>query len=376
VGADLVVLEGYASQPYVFANTFRVKQLFDEYGYERVLYVDGDILIAPGCVNFFELVPEDHVAILSEGTIYDYWMLAHYRHEALELLRSQGLEADEAAVPPPHNAGFYLMPRAYKDALTPPAQPFPLCYRNGATVEQTWFSLMLRRLKAPLHLLKFPEQHWLWYLDQKEQLADKAMVLHFCGLHDPGDKRYRRLLHHASRMEDGERTQAAPSSRPAPRVSAFDSQMTLDHAAPAGLKMRDVFTVSSHQYGWSVAVKALSVLSHPEGVLFDGFVERSFLWDLDKQRELGKIPYREPWIGFLHHPPGVPPFPSIAKHRIQHLTDEPAGVAAEPRVVPGPLLPDRLPGRVGEGAVRRRVRGAALPGPGAGDGVLLRQVRQ
>ena len=73
VGADLIVLEGFGSQPYCFANKFRVRQVFEEYGYEFVLFVDADILLKPDCENFFEVVPDGHVGILDEAPFLDYW---------------------------------------------------------------------------------------------------------------------------------------------------------------------------------------------------------------------------------------------------------------------------------------------------------------
>jgi hypothetical protein len=323
VHADLIVLEGYGAQPYLMANKFRVRQVFDEYGYEGVLYVDADILIKHDCLNFFELVPASDVAILDEGPHYDYWMLAHYRHEAAELLKSQGLDPGSSQIPTPKNAGFYLMRREHKDALTPFARPFPLCYRNGATVEQTWFCLMLQRYGVPLFPLACPRHHWLWYLDQSEQSTGQASVLHFCGLHDAGNRRYERLVANAAKF-------AVPSEGPRPAgslccdtVSAFDAQMLLDHPAPPGLSLRNNIVISSHQYGWAVALKALSVLSNPEGVLLDGFIENTFLWRLADNRKAAKIPYREPWVGFVHHPPGIPNWPSIARHKIQDLANVP-----------------------------------------------------
>jgi hypothetical protein len=99
--------------------------------------------------------------------------------------------------------------------------------------------------------------------------------------------------------------------------------MMLDDPAPAGLKMIGVHTIDTHRYGWKVAMKALSVIAHPDGILFDGFVEDTFLWHASKSREVGMIPYREPWIGFIHNPPGVPNWPSIAESRIQNLSRDP-----------------------------------------------------
>ena len=121
------------------------------------------------------------------------------------------------------------------------------------------------------------------------------------------------------RLEVRDRLQSSNNSIGEPLVSRFDSQMLLDHSSPAGLNMRDNFVISSHQYGWEVALKSLSVLSNPEGVLFDGFIENTFLWNLEENRRKGKVPYCEPWVGFVHHPPHVPNWPSIAKHQAPEI---------------------------------------------------------
>jgi len=71
------------------------------------------------------------------------------------------------------------------------------------------------------------------------------MVLHFCGPHT-ANKRYEGLLANASKCEEKKRLQSSNNVIEAPLASTFDSQMLLDHSVPAGLKMRDIFVVSSH----------------------------------------------------------------------------------------------------------------------------------
>ena len=225
VGADFIVLEGYTRQPYPMANKFRVRHVFDEYGYDLVLYVDGDILLRDDCENFFQSVPDGRVAILDETPFYDYWMTARFRHEAAVLMASQGIEPTPEDLPAPKNAGFYLMPRQHCHAIRAFEKPFPLCYRNGATVEQTWFCTMLHRLDVPLHHLKFPEQHWLWYLDQHEASIDRASVLHFCGMTGQDEKRFDRLVAHAEAKQSDE-------PRVLDTLARFDRQMLLDHESP------------------------------------------------------------------------------------------------------------------------------------------------
>jgi tetratricopeptide (TPR) repeat protein len=84
-----------------------------------------------------------------------------------------------------------------------------------------------------------------------------------------------------------------------------------------------------HRSGWKFAIQTLNPLHNPEGVLFDGCLENQFFFQhpkdgyrpqviLDKMRsdgvfealgsseEKGVIPYRRPWVGFLHHPVAMP----------------------------------------------------------------------
>jgi|GEM_PF-539071 len=58
-----------------------------------------------------------------------------------------------------------------------------------------------------------------------------------------------------------------------------------------------------HRSGWSYALESLMPLHAPDGVLVDGFVEKTF-----DARGTHVEPHREPWIGFLHNPPGMPPW--------------------------------------------------------------------
>uniref|UniRef100_B8HPX4 Tetratricopeptide TPR_2 repeat protein n=1 Tax=Cyanothece sp. (strain PCC 7425 / ATCC 29141) TaxID=395961 RepID=B8HPX4_CYAP4 len=84
-----------------------------------------------------------------------------------------------------------------------------------------------------------------------------------------------------------------------------------------------------HRSGWEYAIQSLSSLHNPQGVLFDGCLENNFLFlhnrnskrsprilakmqadgvfeKLATSEEKGIVPYREPWVGFLHNPPSMP----------------------------------------------------------------------
>jgi hypothetical protein len=54
--------------------------------------------------------------------------------------------------------------------------------------------------------------------------------------------------------------------------------------------------------GWAYAVSALQHLHSDNGILFDSFIEKKFVW----AGPAGWPPYRKPWIGVFHNPPYVP----------------------------------------------------------------------
>jgi hypothetical protein len=63
---------------------------------------------------------------------------------------------------------------------------------------------------------------------------------------------------------------------------------------------RSVIGTGEHHSGWPFAVRALRSLHAEDGILFDDFVENTFLWE-DSLRA-----HAQPWVGVFHHPPGVP----------------------------------------------------------------------
>lgn len=61
-----------------------------------------------------------------------------------------------------------------------------------------------------------------------------------------------------------------------------------------------------HRSGWKYAIECLTPLARPDGVLLDTFLEATFGWNVGAMLARGTLPYRDPWIGFLHNPPGIP----------------------------------------------------------------------
>lgn len=56
-----------------------------------------------------------------------------------------------------------------------------------------------------------------------------------------------------------------------------------------------------HRSGWIYAVGSLRPLHTRWGVKLDSFIERTFAWSVGHAP-----PHREPWVGFIHIPAGIP----------------------------------------------------------------------
>ncbi len=72
-----------------------------------------------------------------------------------------------------------------------------------------------------------------------------------------------------------------------------------------GIAIAHQQTFTSHRCGWNYALQSLQPLHNPNGILFDGFLESTFCWgsNLPACRQ---VPYRQPWVGFLHNPQNMP----------------------------------------------------------------------
>ncbi len=75
---------------------------------------------------------------------------------------------------------------------------------------------------------------------------------------------------------------------------------------PPKLSLDRFLTFPHHRSGWAYALEALKPLLTPEGVALDPFIEATFCWDLVKNEQSGKLPYRQDWIAIIHNPPGIP----------------------------------------------------------------------
>ncbi|MGZ8242885.1 tetratricopeptide repeat protein [Methylomagnum sp.] len=115
---------------------------------------------------------------------------------------------------------------------------------------------------------------------------------------------------------------------------------------PGGrLRFASRYERTHHRSGWRYAMEALYPLHHSEGVRFEGFLEDPFGWEHPRSgirpnaellfalrspvfqfrlssEERRIVPYREPWVGFLHNPHQMPDW--------FHPDESPQAILAKP----------------------------------------------
>lgn len=94
-----------------------------------------------------------------------------------------------------------------------------------------------------------------------------------------------------------------------------------------------------HRSGWPFAVRSLQPLCSPDGIFFEDFVERNFLYRRGTRE--GPHVYRKPWIGVFHHSYSAPL--SIAgRDRVQEILQSPQFRESQQHLIAGVALTDRL----------------------------------
>jgi hypothetical protein len=74
------------------------------------------------------------------------------------------------------------------------------------------------------------------------------------------------------------------------------------------LKMGTPIAWEETRSGWNYVMKLLSPFNDESGILFDGTLDQSFGYGWYDKKEKGIIPYKEPWIGFIHSTIDLCPF--------------------------------------------------------------------
>jgi len=72
------------------------------------------------------------------------------------------------------------------------------------------------------------------------------------------------------------------------------------------INLRGQSTYDHYRSGWKYALGLLSDYHREDAVVFDGWIDKTFAWEKNRNSQLRLIPYRQPWVGVFHNPPNIP----------------------------------------------------------------------
>lgn len=182
VGADFDAITG-GGNGYPLWDKFKAADYLDRY--DRVLFLDADVVLAPDTPDVFDIVPEGRlglrddwpylVAADAEGA--RTWM---YR-ETEVIRRASGRPGTQPNTC--YNTGVLVFDRVHRHLFTPPVVPLPAYH----CTEQHWFNLNV--LDAGIKVFELPwELHWHPFADPKRVRTDGVKVWHFAGEPDRAAK--------------------------------------------------------------------------------------------------------------------------------------------------------------------------------------------
>jgi hypothetical protein len=76
----------------------------------------------------------------------------------------------------------------------------------------------------------------------------------------------------------------------------------------SGINIANPTSFKAHRSGWRYAISSMMKYHDPSGILLDDFIDITFGYNYEQNKIDKKIPYKKPWLGFLHHPPNICPW--------------------------------------------------------------------
>ena len=181
IGADFHVIQ-LDDLKYPLSAKFRIADYLDYY--DRLIFLDIDIILAPDCPDLFQIVPAGSVGMHDDGPFVvgnGEWIQTEWD----ELCDSQGIPRISASVC--YNTGVVVCDRSHKGMWQPPAKP----YRVTHCSEQHWVNLNC--IRAGLNVRQLPRVHnWQWWIDREYKNTTDVKVWHFAGASQ--------MLSHAQRV--------------------------------------------------------------------------------------------------------------------------------------------------------------------------------
>ena len=110
IGAQFVVIDEYSSSTPHFEK-FQIYNMLNKYN--RIIYLDTDIIVREDCPNLFEVVPYDKLGVFNEGAFIDRTM------PMVEVAKQYKISIDKWNRQY-YNTGVMVLSRVHKFLFKPP----------------------------------------------------------------------------------------------------------------------------------------------------------------------------------------------------------------------------------------------------------------
>lgn len=140
IGAEFVVINNLRTLPHW--EKFQIFNLLKEY--ERIIYIDTDILVRDDCPDLFEIVPMDKLGIFNEGKY------APRQESLMEAIRSYNEPLKKDWNGTYYNTGVMVLSRFHKQLFKIPNE-----VHNAGMFEQPYLNLRIINDKIPVEELEY-----------------------------------------------------------------------------------------------------------------------------------------------------------------------------------------------------------------------------
>lgn len=171
IGADFVVLDWPGHPDWPMSSKFAIARTLEHY--QRIAYVDVDVLLRDGCVDLFAQCEPHELGIVDELPFVRQRGLpfeTEYRGFRMAMGFSTGTTKWMG------NAGAMVIPASHRELLLPPERPMPISH----CAEQWHTNARLLDSDLPMKLLD-RKANWQWWTDPGFASAPDDAILHFSG---------------------------------------------------------------------------------------------------------------------------------------------------------------------------------------------------
>jgi lipopolysaccharide biosynthesis glycosyltransferase len=189
IGADFIKITGSSDQLTTIPSGYKLEK-FQIHNYlsiyDRVIYLDGDMVIHPQCPNLFDLVPENKLGVVCE--VQPYFNREKVFREACDFYGANY----------PHNfqhwfnTGMMVLSRQHQIMFEKPQkiQEFPARNADGSIAPKrfTWLDMPLLNCSRLIYNIEFQDLGFKFnYIQSLENMSDRpfepedSFIFHACG---------------------------------------------------------------------------------------------------------------------------------------------------------------------------------------------------